>query len=135
MIDIKKITKTIKDGCEEFSYLLAEELKYASSRPLEERLSNGFLESEMRHIDNSIGKLEDFLAQRVIEAIKSDYKEERPMDKNDAIFFAGEMEDFLNIPALVCELIEKKLTEGKYEEVIRYIVERKKKMNKEKDIS
>ncbi len=47
------------------------------------------------------------------------------MDKNDARKFAGLMEDYLDIPSFVCELIEEKLTEGKYEEVIKYIIKRK----------
>ena len=40
--------------------------------------------------------------------------------------FAGLMEDYLKIPSLVCELIERKLLEGNYEEVIKYVVQRKK---------
>ena len=52
------------------------------------------------------------------------------MDKNDAIKFAGLMEDYLEIPSFVCELIEKKLTEGKYEEVIKYIITRKDELEK-----
>jgi len=52
------------------------------------------------------------------------------MDKNDAIKFACLMEDYLEIPSIVCELIERKLTEGKYEEVIKYIINRKDELNK-----
>ena len=40
------------------------------------------------------------------------------MDKEKAICFAGLMESYLNIPSFVCELIEKKLIDGKSEEVI-----------------
>ena len=32
------------------------------------------------------------------------------MSNEDAKFFAGEMEDFLDIPAMLCEAIEKRLT-------------------------
>ena len=51
------------------------------------------------------------------------------MDKNEARKFAGLMEDYLEIPSLVCELIERKLIEGKYEEVIKYIIDRKDELN------
>lgn len=47
------------------------------------------------------------------------------MDINEARKFAGYMEDFLEIPAMVCEIIEAKLVAGKYEEICRYIVQRK----------
>ena len=52
------------------------------------------------------------------------------MEKQDAIYFAGLMEDYLQIPAMVCELIEKKLIQGKYEEVIKYIIQRCKELKK-----
>lgn len=51
------------------------------------------------------------------------------MNKEKAICFAGLMESYLNIPSFVCELIEKKLIEGKSEEVIEYIVNRKAELN------
>lgn len=50
------------------------------------------------------------------------------LDKNEAREFAGLMEDYLDIPSFVCELIEQKLTEGKYEEVIKYIIQRRKEL-------
>lgn len=53
------------------------------------------------------------------------------MDKYLAIKFAGLMEDYLEIPSFVCELIENKLINGKYEEVIKYIIDRKDELNKE----
>lgn len=54
------------------------------------------------------------------------------MNKEDSIYFAGLMEDYLNIPSFVCEIIEKKLQEGKYQEVIEYIIQRKQEL-KEKE--
>lgn len=56
------------------------------------------------------------------------------MDKNEARKFAGLMEDYLEIPSFVCELIEEKLTEGKYEEVIKYIIARKDELNNQRKI-
>lgn len=53
------------------------------------------------------------------------------LDKNEARKFAGLMEDYLDIPSIVCELIEEKLTEGNYEEVIKFIIKRKDELAKE----
>lgn len=50
------------------------------------------------------------------------------MKKEDAIYFAGLMEDYLQIPSMYCELIEKKLIENKYEEVISFIISRRKQL-------
>lgn len=50
------------------------------------------------------------------------------MNREDAIYFAGLMEDYLNIPSFVCEIIEKKLQEGKYQEVVEFIIRRKKEL-------
>ena len=48
------------------------------------------------------------------------------MNKEDAIYFAGLMEDYLHIPSFLCETIEKKIIDEKYKEVIEYIIQRKK---------
>ena len=48
------------------------------------------------------------------------------MKQEDAIYFAGLMEDYLQIPAMYCELIEKKLMFGEYQEVIDFIIKRRK---------
>lgn len=47
------------------------------------------------------------------------------MDKEDAEFFAGEMEEFLDIPSMLCEGIEKKLIEGNFKEVCEFILRRR----------
>ena len=54
------------------------------------------------------------------------------MNKEDAMFFAGEMEDFLDIPAMLCEAIQKRLEQGKYKEVCEFIVRRRKEIKKAK---
>ena len=51
------------------------------------------------------------------------------MDKNDARYFAGMMEEFLEIPSFVCETIEQRLMVGKYEEVCKFIVNRHRELN------
>lgn len=48
------------------------------------------------------------------------------MNKEEAVYFAGLMEDYLNIPSFLCESIENNLVNGKYKEVIEYIIKRKK---------
>ena len=48
------------------------------------------------------------------------------MNKEEAVYFAGLMEDYLNIPSFICESIEKDLVNGRYKEVIEYIIQRKK---------
>lgn len=53
------------------------------------------------------------------------------MNRKDAIYFAGLMEDFLHIPSFVCEMIENKLIEEKYEEIIKYIIQRKREIENE----
>lgn len=55
------------------------------------------------------------------------------MDKNEATYFAGLMEDFLNIPAFMCEKIENNLIEGNFKEVIEYIIARKKYLTEQKN--
>ena len=50
------------------------------------------------------------------------------MNKERAIKFASLMEDYLNIPSFVCEYIEQSLISGKYEEVINYIIQRRKEL-------
>ena len=52
------------------------------------------------------------------------------MNKKDAIYFAGLMEDFLDLPSFICEMIENNLIEEKYKEVIEYIIMRKKEIEK-----
>ena len=52
------------------------------------------------------------------------------MNKNDAIYFAGLMEDFLNLPSFVCEHIEQALINEKYKDVIEYIINRRKEIEK-----
>lgn len=52
------------------------------------------------------------------------------MNKEMAIEFAGLMEDYLNIPSFVCEYIEQALISEKYEEVINYILQRRKEIEK-----
>lgn len=59
------------------------------------------------------------------------------MNKKDSIYFAGLMEDYLNIPSFLCEIIEKDLEQQKYKDVIEYIIQRKqelKSIGKDKDI-
>lgn len=51
------------------------------------------------------------------------------MNKEDAIYFAGLMEDYLHIPSFLCETIEKNLIDKKYKEVIEYIIQRKKEID------
>lgn len=47
------------------------------------------------------------------------------MSEENRIRFAGLMEEYLNIPSFVCELIEKQLEDNKYKEVIEYVVQRR----------
>ena len=51
------------------------------------------------------------------------------MNKENAIYFAGLMEDYLHIPSFLCETIEKNLIDKKYKEVIEYIIQRKKEID------
>ena len=53
------------------------------------------------------------------------------MNKEKAIKFASLMEDYLNIPSFVCEYIYQALISGKYEEVINYIIQRRKELELE----
>lgn len=48
------------------------------------------------------------------------------MNKEDAQFFAGEMENFLDIPSMLCESVESLLTQGRYKEVCDFILRRRK---------
>lgn len=134
MLDREKLVNALKEASKEYTNLYIDNI-----RKIQKINENGAnldeIADEMERFETEVGTVEDFMADKVVESYGNDYKVEKPMDSNDAIMFAGLMEDFLNIPSLVCELIEKKLTEGKYEEVIRYIIERKKKMNKAKNIS
>jgi hypothetical protein len=134
MLDREKLVNALKEASKEYTNLYIDNI-----RKIQKINENGAnldeIANEMERFETEVGTVEDFMADKVVESYGNDYKAEKPMDSNDAIMFAGLMEDFLNVPSLVCELIEKKLTEGKYEEVIRYIIERKKKMNKAKNIS
>lgn len=47
------------------------------------------------------------------------------MTKEECMKFAGYMGEYLNVPSFVCEVIEAKLMSGKYEEVCKFIVQRK----------
>lgn len=51
------------------------------------------------------------------------------MKKQDARYFAGKMEDFLNIPSFVCEKMEEELMNEKYESVCFFILRRLKEIN------
>ena len=53
------------------------------------------------------------------------------MEKKDARFFAGLMDDFLNIPSYICEAIEINLINGHYLKVLNFIVERKRAQKEE----
>ena len=56
------------------------------------------------------------------------------MNRKEAIYFAGLMEFYLNIPSFVCEYIEKKLIDENYKEVIEFIINRTKELKeKQKD--
>lgn len=55
------------------------------------------------------------------------------MSEENRIRFAGLMEEYLNIPSFVCELIEKKLEDNKYKEVIKYVVQRRNEIENKED--
>ena len=55
------------------------------------------------------------------------------MSEENRIRFAGLMEEYLNIPSFVCELIEKKLEDNKYKEVIEYVVQRRNEIENKED--
>ena len=55
------------------------------------------------------------------------------MNKENAIRFAGLMEEYLNIPAFVCEMIEQQLEENKYKEVVEYIIQRRNEIENKPD--
>lgn len=55
------------------------------------------------------------------------------MNKERAIYFAGLMEEYLNIPACVCEYIENELVNEKYNKVINYIIDRRKELENDED--
>lgn len=134
MLDREKLKNALKDASDEYMSLCGDNMRKIH-KMTEDGVDFDEIANEMERFETEVGTVEDFMTDKVMELYGTDYKVEKPMDSNDAIMFAGLMEDFLNIPSLVCELIEKKLTEGKYEEVVRYIIERKKKINKAKDIS
>lgn len=47
------------------------------------------------------------------------------MDKVDARDFVCLVADALELPSFVCEIMEQKLIEEKYEEVVKYCIQRK----------
>lgn len=55
------------------------------------------------------------------------------MKIEDARYFAGLMEDYLEIPAFICEQIESKLKNEEYKDVIEFIINRKKSLNEERE--
>ena len=55
------------------------------------------------------------------------------MNKEEAIRFAGLMEDYLNIPSFVCEMIQQQLEENKYKEVIEYVIQRRNEIESKED--
>lgn len=55
-------------------------------------------------------------------------REEYIMNKEEILKFTAIMGEFLDLPAFVCEVMEAKLEKGKYEEVCKYIVKRKKEL-------
>lgn len=50
------------------------------------------------------------------------------MNRERAIYFAGLMEEYLNIPSCVCENIENELINEKYNKVINYVIDRRKEL-------
>lgn len=52
------------------------------------------------------------------------------MEQATARAFAGLMEDYLHLPGFMCEKIEARLLEGHFEEVIQYVVDRRKEIEK-----
>lgn len=50
------------------------------------------------------------------------------MNKEKAIYFAGLMEEYLNIPSYVCESIKNELINEKYNKVINFVIDRRKEL-------
>lgn len=125
MLDREKLRDALKEASDEYTSLYIDNMRKIH-KMTEDGVDFDEIANEMERFETEVGTVEDFMADKVVESYGNDYKVETPMAVEDAIVFAGAMEDLLNIPSLVCELIEKKLTEGKYEEVVRYVVERKK---------
>ncbi len=55
------------------------------------------------------------------------------MNEEEAIRFAGLMEDYLNIPSFVCEAIQQQLEKNKYKEVIEYVIQRRNEIESKED--
>ena len=55
------------------------------------------------------------------------------MNLKDVRYFVGLMEDYLEIPAFICEKIENKLVNEEYKDVIEFIIKRKKVLNEERE--
>ena len=50
------------------------------------------------------------------------------MNRERAIYFAGLMEEYLNIPSCICENIENELINENYYKVINYVINRRKEL-------
>ena len=54
------------------------------------------------------------------------------MNREDGIAIASALEDALNIPSMVCELIEREIEQGKYEEVLQFVANRWREIQRKK---
>lgn len=62
------------------------------------------------------------------------YKTEvKMMNKEEAIRFAGLMEEYLHIPAFVCEMIQDQLENNNYKEVVEYVIKRRNEIENKDD--
>ena len=55
------------------------------------------------------------------------------MNKEEAIRFAGLMEEYLHIPSFVCEMIQDHLENNNYKEVVEYVIQRRNEIESKKD--
>ena len=55
------------------------------------------------------------------------------MNKEEAIRFAGLMEDYLHIPSFVCEMIQDHLENNNYKEVVEYVIQRRNEIENKDD--
>ena len=55
------------------------------------------------------------------------------MNKEEAIRFAGLMEEYLHIPSFVCEMIQDQLENNNYKEVVEYVIQRRNEIESKKD--
>ena len=131
MIDREELKKVLKTAYEEYCNNAYNVLRETAT-VIDNNALNCDIDSLVENANTKMGEFEEFAADKVIDFIKGNYKEEHPLETDNAIYFAGLMEDFINIPSCVCELIERKLTQGKHEEVVRYIIARKKELYNKK---